>query len=85
MRGVLATYLQNVDRIVDELGPLEQDAGEGDDALTDEEQEELAARRQEERDQREKKILEDAFFRSFRSWSERDWRKFENSYFDFAG
>jgi len=85
VRDTLLSYLQNLDAVVGEMEKNDDGKAETVEPKTEQEEEEMYRKRQESWSKREKQVLEDVFFRTFRTWSDRDWKKFEKAYFDYVG
>ncbi|MCZ6787477.1 MAG: hypothetical protein O7E54_10000 [Planctomycetota bacterium] len=82
-KTLLQDYLANLSAAVKELEEKKGEGGAKAKPKTEEE-EEAAVKVQAERwRKREKELIEDAYFRTFKGWSERDWKTFEKAYFNF--
>jgi len=83
-RDLLSIYMQNVGAAVDSLAEAEKDKEPEEYKKPETEEEEEAAfkARQATYKKNEQALLDDAFFRTFRTWSDRDWEKFEKAFFE---
>ncbi len=82
-KEVLGDYMRNVQAVVEEI-----ELGEDAESLakekpkTEAEEDALYKKRRNLWKDRERRVLEMAYDRTFGSWSDRDWEKFEKTYFD---
>jgi hypothetical protein len=80
-RDVLTDYLKNLKLVVDAIDAEEEQSGKK--ALipkTEEEEEEHFKKKRNEWKEKEKRIMEEAWQRTFGSWSDKDWEQFEQLY-----
>jgi len=84
-RDMITTYIKNLKLVIEEMAAKEIDVEpeKYEVPKTEQEEEERFRNRQKmwRDDSREKRILQDVFFRTFRSWSDRDWDQLERAYF----
>ncbi|MCZ6785875.1 MAG: hypothetical protein O7E54_01795 [Planctomycetota bacterium] len=80
-RDVVATYLRNLSAIVAESEDAKI-SKKPKDFDTEEEEEQWYKERSKALQSREEQLVEDAWFRTFRGWSDRDWNVFEKNYFN---
>lgn len=85
VRDTLSAYIQNLEAAVDEMAEKDDELKLGAKPTSEAEEEELFRKRREAWQKREKALIDDVFFRTFKSWSERDWERFEKEYFDYVG
>ncbi|MCP3914939.1 MAG: hypothetical protein GY711_05250 [bacterium] len=83
-KGLLETYMVNLKAAVDEAKKKDNENFKANNnAETEEEEAEQAKARAERWRKKEKELMDDVFFRTFRDWSDKDWDAFEKGYFDW--
>jgi hypothetical protein len=83
-KDVLVDYVRNLRVVIDEIDAEEGDGEEAteDEPRTEEEEEAAYRRRQQAWREKEARIIEATWRRTFQGWSERDWDQFAKAYFD---
>lgn len=81
-RDVLPRYMQNLKLALEEIDAKEEQPEKSSEPKTEAEEEKLFQERQKRWQEREQELVEDVWFRTFKSWSDKDWDKFERYYFD---
>jgi hypothetical protein len=83
-KGLMESYLVNLKAAIEEADKKDDDSFKATEApKTEEEEAEQAKKRAERWRTKEKELMDDVFFRTFRDWTDKDWKSFEKAYFDY--
>jgi len=86
-RDVLPLYLKNLKAVIGEIAAEEKakEGGEEDEPATEEEEDAWFKKRQNLWKEKEQRVLQDVWERTFRSWTDEQWDAFEKFYFKSVG
>lgn len=79
-KNIFFDYLNNLMDVTKEIEEEEKEEGPEEKPTTEEEEDEYFKRKQSGWKEKESRLLQDTFDRTFGGWSDKDWKSFESSY-----